>query len=743
VRIAIKTRLRIPKTSTIRQAIILMACLFFAALGRVEASTWQIMLIPDIPLHDDINLSNSTQVIADSSFVIAIREGISGELRRAMYAPIAPERVFATCEQNLCAMQSKQALLQKVANEAPEVELVLFYHLALRQNEYVLGATLIDPVSFQTYDSFTLNVLGGNLNNISGRQVKSLSKDMGRVISLRLQQSPKHNDFTLLLKGFALDEVAPFASFVLSETLDTSLQLTSSEKEASVWSRYLPTVKTQFAVTSSLTESQFNHLLLRFFQDQNIDVVNEYQQTEQAFVVTRIGSPYTPSLLNTLLFVCIAVALVILLIKRQVYHYQLEALAEKKAVTQWLDIYNRAKAPWFFLQTQWRNQGSYWQRLQRESNDLEKQASMFFEAGDHTTAKLFISKALNLNSDAVQAKTLMNKIAKQEANQKALSDKEQWVRNKVAKAMNNYRRKQPIKALRQAYQALEASAGEKKLKRQHKAIKRLIHKINIDFAQAHHQVILNDLLTGNTCLVSTSKAAEIGRASTALAHSSFSVADNTIEFPINHKALSRIGGQCRVSMHNGAFYIQDQQSKNGSFLQSKALLTLEEPLHNGDYIYLGANSEINAVKLKVDIDSGHTLLHLRIQKQLQHTLDITDLAKAWPDYVSAMRSSLALTQSHFVLAVDSHTDAIMLVSEVDAMQNRNNIVLAKIVLGTHASLIPLSSAENEHLFNNPITYNNEVLHGQVPLVLPCELKWKHQHIRIEQYSPIYNMGIAQ
>ncbi|WP_371195186.1 FHA domain-containing protein [Glaciecola sp. SC05] len=711
------------------------------------AKNWQIMLIPDG--------HSSPAVLSSENINAVIRDGISTKLIQELDQIVASDRVFANCDINLCGKNSVQEVLTEVAQQAPDVELVLFYGLFKHANDTSLRVSLIDPLSFQNYESFELKVLSGNDGNevrqqsgngasgIDQGQLKSLATDLGQVISQRLQSVVQRNDFALILKGFTLDEVAPFSTFVLTATTGTKLTLTKSQKQSGRLSAYFPVMETHFSVSSSLTQSQFNQLLIAFFDERNIDIVNEYQRQSNEFVVSRLGNPYTPSLISSLLLFLAAALLLVLLVKRQMFHYKLENYAQLKSVDKWLAVYEQARSPWFALQKKWGNQYSYWQRLQRESNELEKQAKLFFEAGDVTTAKLFISKALNLNSDAALAKSLIDKIATQESSQKAFSEKEQWVRNKVAKAMNNYRNNQPIKALRQAYQALHESALEKKLKRQHKAIKRLVQKINVDFVQTHHYLELTDLNTSDTCVISSLSQLELGRYQGAEAPMpSTHIINAGIRFYINHKALSRVGKQCKVLMRGDGFFLEDSGSTNGTFLKGSKAKTdyldgkqlikhTETALTNGDTIYLGANSELSAVKLEVAIDKSSSLLQINISKQLQHTLDMAELARAWPDYMQTMRASLVLCQADFVLALDLKTDKLRILSLDDLQQKKKHVGLARIWLGQTASLAPLvneTTTDEEALW-----CNDERLYGIVPLVLPCELKYKQQHVLIDEY----------
>jgi hypothetical protein len=701
-------------------ALVLLCC-----SQLLNAKDWQIMIVPDAQMDAGVEAVSPHKLSV-------IRAGINRQLMQQLDVIIASERIFSNCMQALCGMGSVQALLKQVAEKAPEVELVLFYQLQQSRAKVSLQATLIDPLSFQTYDTFRLNVLTEDRLPLTDNQLNSASVDIGRVISLGLQQLVKRAEFDLSLQGFALDEVAPFSSYVLSNARSTKLTLTKSEQQRGVMSAYFPIMQTQLKVASDLTQSQFNHLLLGYFQAQGISVVSEYQRGPNQFVVSRLGNPHMPSIITFVLIIMIGALCSVLLIKRQRLDYQLGRLAEMKSVDQWLRIYAKAKSPRFLLQTKWRNQLSYWQRLQRESNELEIQARLFFEAGDVNTAKLFISKALNLNNDAAIAKALNAKIAEQESSHHELSQKEQWVRNKVAKTMNSYRDKQPLIALRYAYQALNETASEKHFKRQHKAINRLVDKVNMDFAQTHQHIELTDLVSGKSYLISAFSELEIGRFNHASADQA--VQSSSIEFCVNHKALSRVGKHCKISARDHGFYIQDNGSTNGTYLQNQRLETsVLQQLVNGDIVRLGSNSELTAVKLKVRVDAGSTLMQLRVDKQLTHTLDVADLARVWPDYIRAMRASVVLTRADCIVAVDKQTNTLCLVSLADMQQSTQYLGLVRIALGVNASLRPVldSSAQPPP----SLLCNDEHLLGEVPLVLPCEIKFEQQHLMINAYLP--------
>jgi len=151
-----------------------------------------------------------------------------------------------------------------------------------------------------------------------------------------------------------------------------------------------------------------------------------------------------------------------------------------------------------------------------------------------------------------------------------------------------------------------------------------------------------------------------------------------------------------------------------------------------DVINLGAQSDLSAVKFIANVDEKHDLLHLRVSKQLTKTLDIADLARVWPDYMHAMRSSLVMTRSSFVLAVNVSTQALSIISLSESQQSKDYEGIVVIELGKQARLSPYHQVQEE----DAILYNNEALLGDAPLVLPCELKWAEHHVYLDEYSAI-------
>nr|WP_168710922.1 FHA domain-containing protein [Ningiella ruwaisensis] len=730
--------------SFVRKVYFVVALLFCCV--HANAKNWQVMLIPSaqtLPENTGTPL-NKTPVEPLAPSYSIMRTELEAALLKDLNRVISPSRVFESCERSLCGADSKKALVQAVQTGVPELELLIVFALSEgtdHDSSFIMSAELIDPLSFQILHSLQIPILSSGQTKPSQAAIKSISADLGSLIARTLKQKNREQQFKLTLEGFTLDEIAPLSTYVLTRTQNVDMRLIRSQKKDGLLSNMFPIMQTQFSVATRMTPAQFNLLIMEYFSQQDIDVVSEYQRDTAIFSLARIGNPYLPSFVSSIVLFLVLILILAMLVKRQMYHYRLASFADRKSVDQWLETYNSVSSPWYFLQRKWGKQLGYWQRLQRESNDLSKQAKIFYEAGDVTTAKLFISKSLNLNNDDKQARKLLSKIEEHAQSKMDLNEKEQAARNKVAKAVNNYRANKPLKALRQAYQALAEIADEKQLKRQHKAVKRLIKKLNYECSQHQSSLFFTGMGNSETVLITRSPRLQIGRYANNTSELMVIGEDKSI-FELNHKALSRLGKQCVVfyqhsdhehsACENSGFFIQDEGSTNGTFLNSKALEDeCARPLNNGDTILLGDSSELKAVKLTCHIQASHQNLHLRVDTLMQQTVDLADLVKIWPDYIKAMQSSVLMTQTPLLLCFDSNEQKFTWLSE-DSLQSRTHLhALLLLSLGESASISPVLQEANS---DANIEVNGELLLGKVPLILPCEIKWQERRVRLEHAS---------
>ncbi|MFC3121576.1 FHA domain-containing protein [Agaribacter flavus] len=634
----------------------------------------------------------------------------------------------------------------------PSLDAVIQYSLTKQDTEQ-LSISALDPYAHSKLFSISLPLLhedSSSAENTPYTPLLSLADDIGQAAALKLVTHQQLIQLNLSLEGFKIDELVPLTTYLLSLSKQNQVKLIETVQVPGKLSSLFPVVSTRYAITTDMSVSQLHNELLRFWQLLEIDVDLTYSRVKAELVLLRTNNPYTPSVVSTTLGMLVILVIFHLFIRRYYFHHQLEMLANGKRADEWLDTYARADKPWLRLGEKWQSQLNYWQQIKRESAQLEKQAKTLFDAGDVTSSKLFISKALNINTNAPVATKLMLAVENFEKDSKQLSDKEQWIRNKVAKAMSNYRNNQVFKALRQAYQAEESAKQDKQLKKQLKAIRKLINRINNELSPELERISIVQTASSQELSVGCESCLMIGRENVDFVPPD----SDTGAILINHKGLSRVGRHAKISASQAGFFIEDLGSANGIYVDDRRLEKgLAHKLSSGEQLTLGAESKLAAVCFQVDIGKTQGLLQLNSDNALKNKLPLNELANIWPDYVQAIRKNICLMRQHSYLYLDKKSGELLLSDRVvddkkikKGMPER--IALARIELGESSTISPLFSdavvAENGA---DVVEVNGHKLLGKMPLILPIELRIADQLISItaspSKVSAEMDMSIAR
>lgn len=709
----------------------LMLILFFSTTA--EAKNWQLMMLPNSELMLSQNKSGLSENEPLVSAALASKEmaqfedGLSLPLSRNLDSVISYQKVFKNCQQKWCGQPSLEEALQQIRTQAENVQLVILYEFNETPNgEITASIKLMDPLSFSI--RFADKIVYGS--KTPAIDYFAFGQDVGRLIDKRLQEITPSHFYQLLLSGFLVDELSGLSTYILSNSPNSMLKLINSMQQDSLLGNYQSVVTSEYQLQSSLSATQFNQLLQQYFARQNINIQSQYMHTTKQLVVQRTGNPYAPSMVTSFIIFVLVIVFFAGFIRRQMLHLYLQEHTTKRNAQAWLATYKKAAFPVYRLKSKWSSQASYWMRLKRESEEFAKQAKVYYDAGDVNTSKLFISKSLHSDSSNESAKSLSYEIEAYENNTQQLSENEQWIRNKVAKAMNNYRQQQPIKALRRAYQAYERATQVKDLKRQAKAIKKLINKIKAEYVTQARSIMLHCSSDPSSYLICQNQTVHIGRLPNKTDAPWISNQDSV--FYINHKSVSRIGQQCQVQRVDDGYCLQDMDSKNGSIVnQQRCEADTLCHLSDGDIIQLGAKSFSSAVRLRVSLSKDNELMQLSFAQQATALLDRRELNKIWPDNTLATRTSLTCVKRSCHLIFDPSLGKMQLMhfnakdnqSIVDKLSHletssRQGTLLAicKISLGSKASIAPIDN-------NLELLFDLVPLLGEVPLVFPCNLQW--------------------
>lgn len=706
---------------------------------QTKAQNWQLMLMPEA-ISGESNQQKNMRIPDNYS---PLEKGLTLSLSRSLETLIDKQRVFPACKLYLCGQQDISSLMQKIRSQAPEVHLVIMYSISEGLNP-TLSVRLLDPLSYRVRFSDSL----GAINKLSEANLFSLGEDMGKIIEARLDGLQAQTQFSLSFDGFLFKELNGLTTWILANSGNTQLVLTQSSVDYQLLDQYFAINDSHYSLLTTLNASQIRQLLAEFFERRAINININFALMENQimqFSIVRSGNPYAPSLITVA--IC-AVALALLLtmyVRRQYLDFYLMEYGNKRDADKWLDTYKKASFILYGLQKKWVSRASYWTRLQKESIELASQAKLYFDAGDVHTAKLFVSKSLHSNTANPQANKLIQSIEALELNAKSLSDSEMWIRNKLAKAMNDYRQKLPIKALRRLYQAVEVSQKESSLKKQTKAIKKLIKQINQEFCISEQALVVNCSSDPQSLVICQNETVHLGRRPNNDDVAWISAQDSV--FYINHKSVSRAGQQCFINRQKDGFFLVDSNSKNGTFINNNQLIPHQPTkMNKADTIHLGGNTPFISSALKVNLSPNESLLELSIDLQTMTLLDKQELNKVWPDNALAVRSRLVCMHRECCVVFNKDTLKIHIfeVGEVPfAIQKANKndsndiendrsqlLTLCIIKLGDKATIRPLSSSVVE----KEIMLDTIPLLGEVPLIFPCTLQYSNISIQLAAYD---------
>lgn len=543
--------------------------------------------------------------------------------------------------------------------------------------------------------------------------------------------------FYIGLEGFYRQDLAYFAGFVLANPNNKSLSLQTSRQEFLILDRFLPTSHDEYALDTSLSAQQVQTSIEYYFSQRNIDIHVSFDASQTTMIVSHAGFAYG-SLLSTLfIFLVLSLFLGLLYIRRTIISRSLQHLARKRDVDAWLTTYQKASFKPYLLKRKWQSRAANFKRIQKESLELAEQAKIYFDAGEFNTAKILVTKASHLNIANELANQLITDIQKEEQSANEVSETEQWLRNKVAKAMNNYQNNNPVKALRQLYQAIDKIGSQKGFKKQSKALKKLTLKILNENSNAISGVLINCSQSLKSVAVCATQTVHLGR----LPHKSdlpwISVQDSV--FFINNKKVSRIGQHAQITRLDQKFWLSDVGSKNGTYINAnKCTTNTAVPIKNKDSITLASKDAVTAVTYKASVSICNELVLLKPISAPEKLINEKEMANIWPDRQIALHKQLACVSDKFVLLQRQNKKDFKLLSlsdfdELDDDNNHQSRALCVIHLGKKAKISPIGADD--------VLIDGSSLVGPLPLNLPCEVSVDKFVLHLSEYKSGGSYGL--
>ncbi len=686
-------------------------------VGNAWAKDWQIMLLPE-------KKEESTQ-----QELAQIEQGIRVILSRGMDKIIDRTKVFDNCSLDYCGAPSLNAALNLIQKKAPEVQLALVYELNIERSA-LINYRLVDPLSKQIRFANSIQFAPNELNMLEA------GSNLAKAVQLSLRRAQATQAYTLALNKFDRDELDGLTTFLLTNSVESEINLIRSRHYFTLLNRFFPLISSEYRLSTALSASQVKQSVERFFDEQGTQVIIDFDVQTSSMSINRKGHAHSPSFVFSLLVILLILLFILILLHRQYLQYNLQDYADKRDADTWLRYYKKLSIVHLGLKKAWLNQASHWERLKRESSDLADQGKVYFDAGDINTAKLFISKALYANSSNAKALELLNKVELLAQNQQNISDDEQWIRNKIAKSMNNYRQQFYLKALKQAYQAHARAMSNKALKRQAKAINTLIKKINRASYSNISTVQIHCTSNATKILICHKQVVQLGREPNKVDEDYVSPQD--ARFYINHKMVSRVGRHCAISHSGKGFTVIDHQSKNGTFINNIAIRHNQaQYLKDSDIIQLGSADPFIAANLHTNISQNHQLMTLNFIKIKGHDQGNANIDEIWPEHGVANNSSLVCTQSKCCIAWNTFERALE-VYDLESFLHRDTSGKSNVKgmcilsLGEKASIAPFISTANIQS-EQVLKVNDESVIGEVALTLPIIVKYGELSFTVDEH----------
>ncbi len=717
---------------------------------------WQVLLIPKLQGIRPSEVTQVNQLIrapASTSLLDAIDSGLTQKFRENNVEVISNSRFFSDCTLAYCGNDNIQATLESIKEQSSDIGLVVFYTVTPTDAFYNRLATLdgindqaaqqplhleinvIDPITFKIVMSEHLRLI----ETISYQSLFRLAQDMGTIVLHNIEELTPKRQYSIHLNNFVFEELNGFSTYIIGDPNNHYLKLKTSSQKNTMFGQFFPVQITQYELLSTMSQESIADFIERFFYQRGlgIDIDIETRRPSNGEIIldiTRSGNPYTPSMLSSLLMILLCFSVIIWFIRRNVLNAKLEYYSEHRNATKWLKTHQDAKFGLYFLAKRWASPAIYWSRVAEESNELCNQAKLYFDAGDITTAKLFLSKSMHMDKGNAAALRLTDKIKEFEVSGDKLSKDEQWIRNKLAKALSNHKQRKPLKALKQLYQADELASENKKLNKQSRAINKLIKRIKKSAAKPIEAFVLNSVGDTGGIVVFNTKKVYLGRLPKTVDLTWISMRDGI--FPINHTFVSRVGKHGEIVREEGIFYYKDLDSKNGSFINRKKCKPNQRVrLTNTDLLQLGSKHPAKSVGLDIVIPKDFSYMQLSFNEFANDLLAKDELDKLWPDNLIAQCNDMVYLNQSVVLLIHKKSGALKVVGmnelSVSVDEDQMCIPVAQISLEPAPMLKPVNQDIN-------LLIDNIMVLGEMPILVPCELKIEEFIVKFNSYEVTAN-----
>ena len=547
---------------------------------------------------------------------------------------------------------------------------------------YELSASLIDLESkkqietHNEYGEFTNVFINCDLQCQSqwfADNARKLAQDMGAILVIKLKNLPRRYQFEFNFKAFLADELRLVHEQLKKTNGFISINLL---QEFGAKNELLhQTINQKYAYVSYIPRNELEIELQKSFDLLGIEV-KKAQGNAKTLIFIRKNMPYNFYYFFAAVLILSFLLLVYLTKLKGKYSKALARLASGQHAQTWLAYHDKISPLFFFRQPQWQAQKSTYINNVQLSKALSDKALKYIETGDYNKLHLTIEKALKLDADNTDAKSLKEKIAgfikgkKQFLSGKSMvtTQPEQAIELLIeAKNLNlNLTENINESLVKASFRLVLMAFKNKEYYKAYSLIDKYIHQpssMKIDNNNLKKLIEIRDNIEQ---YIQPIKGAVIGQG--ALAHY-YIFTTTTVElgrtsnntdnsFAIGYKQISRIGKQCKFLREDNKFYLEDQGSTNGSFFNNTQLMPQQKVHINKDsQLALGGGSNTDNIaicqlELKVLSKESSTLM-IQLKSSVVQLVDLDNDEMTWTSMDSDLLSRWILLGKEVSLSINN------------------------------------------------------------------------------------------
>jgi len=598
---------------------------------------------------------------------------------------------------------------------------------------YELSANFVDVESrkqietHNEYGEFSNEVINCNQHCMSkwfADNARKLAQDMGAILVIKLKHLPRRYQFELDFQHFLTDELllideqlTALNGFISAHLLEDIVAEKSLVHQVS---------SRKYGYVSYIPLNELELELYKTFERLGIEV-KKGSGNVKALAFIRKYSPYYfyYFFIGALIFLLFTLAYVIKL--KGKHTSELARLASGQHAQGWLTYYEHVSVNPFFRRQEWQAQQNTFTNNVQLSKNFSDEALQHAAMEEYEKIQSAVEKALKLNADNVDAKNLKAKTAnfikghKQLLSGKSMivTQPEQAIKLLLeAKSLNSQLNGSVNEHLVEADLRLVLKAFKRKDYYQaFGLIDKYIHQsssMSIDGSKRQKLVeIRNNIekyiqpmkggVVGHQALAScyfyTGSTLEVGR----------NVNEPAQSFSIGYKNISRAGKQCKFSRINNEYYLEDQGSTNGSFLNN-APLTTRTKINIGTDHRLTLGGQTNADNIAICqlelnvLSKKSSALIMQLKKGVVQLIDCNEYKAAWASMKADLNSRWILMGKE--VSLSSHHGRIELGHESDQQE-----IIAYLVYQNGFYIRPAQSLEDNEL----LLINRQVVYEQMPI----------------------------